>query len=172
MKKYLLAICVAAMSLCAGKAQAQNYIVVDSEKIFKSIESYNAAVKELDSQAEAYQKQIDEAFDQLEQEYNAYQASKSAYSATQRQSAERKILNREQEITKFQEQVFGDEGTMMKLREEKLKPIQDRVFKLIDEYAVKNGYGLVLDIASNPTVLYYAPATDKTQEIIKIVNNN
>ena len=172
MKKYLLATLFAvAFALCGAKVQAQNYIVVDSEKIFKSIESYNTAVKELESQSKAYQKQIDDAFNQLEQEYNAYQSAKASYSATQRQNAERKILNREQEITKFQEQVFGDEGTMMKLREEKLKPIQDRVFKIIDEYAASKGLGLVLDIASNPTVLYYAPATDKTQEIIKIVNN-
>lgn len=173
MRKYLLTtILMTVMVLCGGVAKAQNYVVVDSEKIFKSIESYNTAVKEIESRGEAYQKQIDEAFDQLEQEYNTYQNAKAGYTATQRQNAERKILNREQEITKFQEQVFGDEGTLMKLREEKLKPIQDRVFKVIDEYAVKNGYGLVLDVASNPTVLYYSPAMDKTQEIIKIVNNN
>ncbi len=172
MKKYLLAAIVAIMSLGASNLQAQNYAVVDSEKIFKSIASYNTAVQELENQSEAYQKQIDEAFDQLEREYNNYQSVKSTYSASQRSAAENRIISREEEITKFQEKIFGEDGTIARMREEKLKPIQDRVFKAIDEYAIRYGIGLVIDIASNPTVLYYSPAADKTNEIIKIVNNN
>ncbi len=173
MKKHLLAAMVVALfSIVGSKAYAQNYAVVDSEKIFKSIAGYNSAVSELESKSKAYQKQIDEAFDELEKEYNNYQSMKASYSASQRSAAERKIISREEEITKFQEQIFGEDGTIEKLREEKLKPIQDKVFKIIDEYAANNGWDLVIDIASNPTVLYYAPKADKTQEIIKIVNNN
>ncbi|MBR2452143.1 MAG: OmpH family outer membrane protein [Rikenellaceae bacterium] len=173
MKKNLFAaFVVAILSICASNAYAQNYAVVDSEKIFKSIESYNTAVKELESQSKNYQQQIDQAFDELEKEYNTYQSVKASYSASQRSAAERKIISREEEITKFQEQVFGENGTIEKMRDEKLKPIQDKVFKIIDEYAAAKGLGLIIDIASNPIVLYYAPSADKTQEIIKIVNNN
>ena len=44
----------------AFAAQAQNYAVLNSEKIFKSIESYNEAIAELDKLANDYQKQVDE----------------------------------------------------------------------------------------------------------------
>ena len=43
-------------------ALAQNYAVVNSEKIFKSIEAYNAAITQLDELADGYQKQVDEKF--------------------------------------------------------------------------------------------------------------
>ena len=165
-------VCTLALLLIGAAAMAQNYIVVNSEKVFKSIAAYNTAIEELDNLAKNYQQWVDAKFEEVEKLYNSYQQQKASLSASTRTTIEQQILQKEEEAQKYQQEVFGDEGTMMKLREEKLKPIQDRVFKLIDEYAVKNGYGLVLDIASNPTVLYYAPATDKTQEIIKIVNNN
>lgn len=173
MKRHLFAIMVVAMfSIIGSKAQAQSYIVVDSEKIFKAIASYNTAVSELDDKSKAYQQEIDDEFDKLEKQYNAYQSQKANYSASQRSAAERSIISKEEEITKRQEEIFGEDGIIEKLREEKLKPIQDKVFKVIDAYAAANGYDLVIDIASNPIVLYYAPKADKTQEIIKIVNNN
>ena len=49
MKKYLLAtLFAAAFALCGAKVQAQNYIVVDSEKILPSIKKVLFTPRELD----------------------------------------------------------------------------------------------------------------------------
>lgn len=159
------------LALSTGTCAAQNYIVVNSEKVFKSLDTYNTAVKSIEDATTKYQKEIDDAFNQLETDYNTYQSSKATYSTSQRQNAEQKIINRESEITKYQESIFGEDGVIAKQREQTIKPIQESVFKVIDTYAAEKGYTLVLDIASNPTVLYYAPSSDKTDEIIKLVNN-
>ena len=52
MKRILL---LALFALGVGTLSAQNCIVVDSEKIFKSIDAYNEAITELDRLAEEYQ---------------------------------------------------------------------------------------------------------------------
>ena len=64
MKRLILT--MALMLGLATVATAQNYAVVNSEKIFKSIEAYNAALTELDRMANEYQKQVDEKFDAVE----------------------------------------------------------------------------------------------------------
>ncbi len=168
MKKTVL-ILAAMLTMSAGTALAQNYMVVDSEKVFKSIASYNTALEALDAEAENYQKQVDDAFNQLETMFNDYQSRKASMTAAERQQTEQRIVNRENEITKFQEEVFGDEGTIMKKRIEQIKPIQDRVFAAISKYAEQKGYDIVIDLASNPTILYYKPSVDATAEIIAIV---
>lgn len=168
MKKTVL-ILVAMLTMSAGTALAQNYMVVDSEKVFKSIDAYNTALEQLNAESEKYQKQVDEAFDQLETMFNDYQNRKASMTASERQQAEQRIVNRENEITKFQEEVFGDEGTIMKKRVESIKPIQDKVFAAINKYAEGKGYDIVIDIASNPTVLYYKPSVNHTDAIIAIV---
>ncbi len=168
MKKTVL-ILVAMLTMSAGTALAQNYMVVDSEKIFKSIDAYNTAVAQVDADAEKYQKQVDDAFNQLETMFNDYQGRKASMTAAERQQTEQRITSRENEITKFQEEVFGDEGTIMKKRVELIKPIQDKVFAAIAKYAEQKGFDIVLDLASNPTVLYYKPSSNHTDAIIALV---
>lgn len=168
MKKTLL-ILAAMLTISATAAVAQGVMIVDSEKIFKSIDAYNKAIAEVDALTQQYQKQVDDAFNELETMFNTYQSQKATLSASARQQNEQRIINRENEIAKFQEEVFGEEGAVLKKRVELIKPIQDRVFAAINTYAEQNGYDVVVDVASNPNVLYYKPSANKTDAIIAIV---
>lgn len=153
----------------ATMASAQNYAVVNSEKVFKSIEEYNAALKQLDTLAEQYQKQVDEKFEAVETLYNTYVERKASLSAASQKANEDNILKKEQEATEFQESLFGSEGQLMKKRLELIQPIQQRVFKAIEQYAQAKGYDMIIDIAQNATMLYYSPKADKTEDIILLV---
>ncbi|MBQ2703685.1 MAG: OmpH family outer membrane protein [Alistipes sp.] len=164
MKRLILTLVAMVAMVTIG--YAQNYIVVNSEKIFKSIEAYNTAIIELDRLAEGYQLQVDAKFREVENMYNAYVARKGAMSVSSQATIEGQILAKEQEATKFQESIFGTDGTLMKKRIELIQPIQQRVFKAIEEYSQTKGYELVLDVAQNAEVLYYSPKADHTQAII------
>lgn len=166
MKKNLI---LAATMLPVGfAAQAQNYMVVNTEKIFTSIPAYVQAMDSLDSKAEAYQQDVAKGFDEVDKMYNDYQQQKAYLTEAARKSREDAIIAKEQEIVKYQESIFGQEGELLKKRVEMIKPIQDKVFGIISKYAQANKYELVLDIASSPAIIYYAPSADKTEEIIKL----
>ena len=161
---------IAALAIVtAFSANAQNYMVVNTETVFKSIAAYNEANTKLENLAKQYQKEVDDAFAGVEKMYNDYMSQKPYLSESARLTREKAILDREEEINKYQEKIFGPEGELMKKRVEMIKPIQDKVFETINKYAAANGQAIVLDIANNPMVLYYAPSADKTQEIIKLV---
>ena len=167
MKRLILTIAlVLGLSVAAS---AQNYAVVNSEKIFKSIEAYNAAIKQLDELADGYQKQVDEKFAEVERLYNAYMARRSSLSAASQQANEENILKKEQEATEFQESLFGTEGELMKKRLELIQPIQKRVFEAIDKYAQQKGYDMIIDVAQNATMLYYSAKADKTEAVISLL---
>lgn len=168
MKKTVLLI-AAMLVMSAAAAVAQGFMVVDSEKVFRSIDSYNNALEEVNQMAQDYQRQIDDAFNQLETSFNDLQSRRATMTAAQRQEAEQRIINREQEITRFQEEVFGEDGTVMKRRIELIKPIQDRVFATIENYARERGFELVIDLASNPYVLYHKASANHTDAIIALV---
>ena len=57
----------------------------------------------------------------------------------------------------------------MKKRVELIQPIQQKVFKAIEQYAQAKGYDMIIDIAQNATMLYYSPKADKTEDIILLV---
>ncbi|MBO5189135.1 MAG: OmpH family outer membrane protein [Alistipes sp.] len=155
-----------ALLLMGIAATAQNTIVVNSEKIFKSIAAYNTAIAELDKLAEQYQQQVDTKFAEVEELYNNYQSQRAQLSAATRQNFEQVILQKEQEATEFQESLFGQEGTLMKKRVELIKPIQERVFKAIEAYAKQVGAEVVIDSSNNPTLLYNTASVERTQQLI------
>lgn len=150
-------------------AQGKGAIVVNSETIFKAIPNYTSAMEKVDKLSQEYQKSVDAAFEAVEQMYNEYQTQKAYLSQTARNTREELILSREKEAIKLQQDIFSPEGTLMKKRIELIKPIQDAVFKVISTYASTNGYDMVIDIATNPSILYVSPLADKSDEIIKIV---
>ena len=70
MRKSLFLMAIALLSVTF--VSAQNYMVVNSEKVFKSLTAYNNALETLDDLAESYQNTVDQKFAAVEQMYNSY----------------------------------------------------------------------------------------------------
>ncbi len=153
----------------AGMAFAQKYIVVDSEKIFKSIPEYNEAMKTLDAMSEKYQDAVDAKFQEIENLYNTYVAQKASLSSATRNAYEQQILSQEKTATEYQQSVFGNDGVIMKKRIELIQPIQSRVFSAIEKYARDNGCDMVVDKASNPSILFCSDAVNHTDAVINLL---
>ncbi len=155
------------MVFSAGIASAQNYMVVDSEKVFKSISAYNNALDSIETLAEDYQKKVDAKFAEVETLYNSYMQQRASLSESSRQQHEQYILQKEAEATEYQESLFGTEGELMQKRLELIQPFQERVFNTIENFSKVYGYDLVIDISANPTILYYSTKVDFTDRIIE-----
>lgn len=156
-----------AVMMTAGICSAQNYMVVDSEKVFKSISEYNTALESLETLAEDYQEKVDAKFAEVETLYNNYMQRRASLSESARQQQEQLILQKEAEATQYQESLFGTDGELMKKRLELIQPIQQRVFSTIESFSKQYGYDLVIDISANPTILYYSTKVDFTDRIIE-----
>ena len=169
MRKCLFLMAIALLSVTF--VSAQNYMVVNSEKVFKSLTSYNNALETLDDLAESYQNTVDQKFAAVEQMYNSYMQQRASLSESYRQQREKAILDAEAEATEYQEKIFGTDGTLMQKRLELIQPIQDKVFGAIESYAKRYGYDLVIDSASNPTLLYNSEKVDFTDRIIEALRH-
>lgn len=166
MKRLIL---IAVFVLTTGTLAAQNYIIVNSEKVFKSIDAYNTALSTLDKLAEQYQDMVDAKFAEVETLYNNYMNQKASLTAATRQTRENDILAKEKAAQEYQETLFGNDGTLMKKRIEMIEPIQKQVFSAIEAYAKQVGADVVLDLANNPTLLYSNPSVDRTQQVIDVL---
>ena len=83
--KHLVTLLLSIMTL--GVVSAQNYIVVNSEKVFKSIEAYNEALDTIEKLSAEYQQQVDAKFQEVETIYNKYMEQKASLSASSRQTS-------------------------------------------------------------------------------------
>lgn len=163
MKRLILTV---SLLLSLTALAAQNYIVVNSEKVFKSIDAYNKALTQLDELARQYQTQVDGKYAAIEQLYENYVNQKTSLRVQERQSWENAILEQEKAAQQYQESLFGTDGTLMKKRQELIQPIQKQVFDAIERYAKQQGADMVIDSSNNPTLLYYNTRIDHTQQVI------
>ena len=167
MKRLIIAL--AAIVISVGAASAQKYIVVNSEQIFRSIAEYNSAMSTLDAMAKDYQSKVDAAYARVEGLYNSYMSQKQSLTEAERTAQEQSILAEERKAAEYQEAVFGNEGLMIKKRIELIQPIQRKVFAAIGSYAIEGGYEMVLDKASNASMLYNSESVDHTNKIIELL---
>ncbi len=165
MKKVIaLAVLVAFLAL---PTFAQKYAYIDSEYILENMPDYVEAQAELDRVAVEWQKEIEKQFASIDSMYKKYQTEAITLPENMKQKREEAIINAEQAAKDLQKKRFGKDGDLTKKREELVKPIQDRVFTAIDEYAKEKGYAFVFDVAGSMTIIYADPKWDINDQIMQ-----
>ncbi len=164
MRKLIL---FSAATLLTIGAFAQKNGFINTEQVFRAMPEYTAALSRIDTWAQQQQQSVDADFVKIAESYERYQEQRANLSDNARRQVEENIIQMEKAATERQSAIFGAEGTLMQRRIEALKPIQDRVFEVVDRIAKEHGCDLVIDISNNPSIIYYNTAGDLTAEVIR-----
>lgn len=148
-------------------AVAQKFAYVDTEYILSNIPSYKSAQDQLDKMSADWQKEVDAKRDDIDKMYKAYQSEKVLLTNEMKTKREDEIVQKETELKDLQKKYFGRDGMLFKKRQELIKPIQDEVFNAVKEIALEQGFAMIFDTASNPSVLYSNPKNDKSDEVLQ-----
>lgn len=165
MKKVVLSAAFLMMLAVAG--QAQSYAVVDTKYILDHMPEYKDAQKRLDATSAIWQKEIDDKQATLNKMYKDYDAEKVMLSDTLQKKREIELFNMEKEVRDLQRKRFGYEGDLFKLRQELVKPIQDKVYNAIQQLAVSRMYDFILDKSEGITVIFADPKLDKSEDVLR-----
>lgn len=165
MKKIYLLIMACLLPL--GFAAAQKYAFVDTEYILNNIPNYKAAQEQLDKVSADWQKEIEGKYTEIEKMYKDYQAERVLLSEEMRRQREDVIVNKEKEVKELQKTYFGQEGALYKKRQELIQPIQDDIYKAIKDLATENGYAVIFDTSSGPSMIYTNPRYDVSDEVLQ-----
>jgi len=155
----------ALMAFCS--VDAQRVAVVDIARILENMPEYKTAQKQLDELSATWRAEINSEMDKIKGLYNKYQAELPLLNDEMKRQREDEITNKEKEVRDLQKTRFGTDGALFVKRDELVKPIQDKVYKAIDDYAKERGYDLILDKSSAAGVLFVGETIDKTDDIFK-----
>lgn len=147
--------------------QAQKFAYVDSQYILENIPDYQMAQSQLNELAKKYQKEIDDKIAEIEKMYKSFQADAVLLPAELKTKRENEIIQKETELKQLQKKRFGSDGDLYKKRSELIKPIQDKVFNAIQEYADDRGFSMIFDRAGGSTILYANARFDKSDDILR-----
>lgn len=163
-KSILTAIVIAFLAL---PVFGQKYAYIDSDYILQNMPDYTEAQAELDRLATEWQNEIEKRFVSIDSMYKTYQVEVITMPDNMKKKREDAIIAAEKAAKDLQKKRFGTNGDLFKKREELVKPIQDRVFTAIDEYAKEKGYAFVFDVAGSMTIIYADPKWDINDQIMQ-----
>ncbi|MDR2474551.1 MAG: OmpH family outer membrane protein, partial [Bacteroidales bacterium] len=80
---------------------------------------------------------------------------------------EDEIIAKEKTVKALQQKYFAPEGELSKKREELMKPIQERIFNAIKNFADDGGYATIFDLANNASMIYVNSKYDVSDKILE-----
>ena len=170
MKKLVLGLVF--LLTAATAAQAQKYCIIDSKYILDKMVDYKDAQTRIDQMSETWQKEIDSRMQDVDRMYKTYQAERAMLSEDARKKREEEIVAKEKAVKDLQRERFGYEGTLFKERQKLVKPIQDKVYNAVQDYAKSRAYDMILDKAGGVTLFYADPKLDKSDDVLKLLGIN
>ncbi len=81
----------------------------------------------------------------------------------------KEIKEKEYQVQKLQQLYFGSNGELYKKRQSLVQPIQEKIYQAVEELARKGNYGMVIDQAAAPVILWSQPKYDKSDKILEMI---
>jgi outer membrane protein len=164
--KKIIALC-SLMLLCSFAGKAQKFALIDMEYIMKNIPAYEMTNEQLSQQSKRWQNEVEVLQQEAQSMYKTYQGDLVFLSAEMKTKREEAIVKKEQEAQELKRKYFGPEGELFKKRESLMKPVQDEIYTAIKEISEANNYMMVLDRASDMSIIFASPKIDISNEVLR-----
>jgi outer membrane protein len=166
MKKiFVFAVFLSLFCSMLGFAQAKvGYF--SSEAVMKQLPDAQDAQKQLDQFVSDWQQELNKMQDDWKKKFDEYDKRKLIMTEQRRAESERELRDLDQKIVDFRNQKFGQNGELFNKQNELMKPVQDRVFKAVQDVAKEDSYDYVLDKSGDILLMYANEKYDLTQKIL------
>jgi outer membrane protein len=152
--------------LCSVHASAQVKIAYfNSEAIMKQLPDAQDAQKQLDQFVADWQQELNKMQDEWKKKFDEYDKRKLIMTEQRRSDTERELREMDQKIVDYRTLKFGQNGELFNKQNELMKPVQDRVFKAVQDVAHEDGYDYVFDKSGDILLMYANEKYDLTQKV-------
>ena len=136
------------------------------EYILKNIPAYERANEQLTQVAKKWQAEVDALNTEAQTMYKNYQNEVVFLSQEQKKERQEAIMNKEKEASELKRKYFGPEGELFKKRTSLMTPIQEEIYNAVKDIADLRGYSLILDRASDTSIIFGSPKIDISNEVL------
>ncbi|MHB8931611.1 MAG: OmpH/Skp family outer membrane protein [Melioribacteraceae bacterium] len=167
MKKTGLVLSLILFAVFTQKLNAQLKIgYVDSDTIMKQLPDAQDVQKKLDAMVKEWQEELSKMERDWKAKYDDYDKRKLILSEQKRVEIEKELVGMEDQVSKYRQDKFGVKGELFQKQEELMKPIQNRIFTVIQQIAKEKDYDYVFDRSGDILFLYAKEEYDLTKEVI------
>jgi outer membrane protein len=167
-KKIIFLFAVVVLIASISTAQTIKIAYVNSDKILQELPEYVQIKKELEVTVKVWQDELEKMTKEFQDALDDYQKKEALFDAKAKADKQKNLQDLQQKVRDYQYQKFDQrDGEVVKLREKKFGPIQERVMKIIERVAKAGKYNYVFDKLESATNILYADSKfDITYKVI------
>lgn len=159
---------VCCLCVAAGVSTAQMKIGhVSTDAIIKQLPDAQDAQKQLDGLVVEWQNELNRMQQEWQKKLEDYDKKKLIMTESRRSDTEKELRELDQRVAEYRNQKFGQNGELFQKQNEMMKPVQDRVFKAIQDVAKEEGYDYVLDKSGEILMMYANEKHDLTPKVLE-----
>jgi len=152
---------------CAGASAQMKIGHINSETIMQTLPEAIDAQKSIDALVAGWESELQKMQADWKKKYDDFEKRKLILTDQVRADQERELRDLDQAITDFRNKKFGQNGELFQKQNEIMKPIQNKMFHVLEQVAKDEGYDYIFDRSGEILVLYANDKYDLTQLVLQ-----
>lgn len=146
--------------------QAQKVAYVDIKYILSNMDDYKAAKAEVDQLSAKWQKELEAKYAAIEKMYSDYTVEEILLPEDIKKERKDAIFEAERIAKEYKKEKFGYEGELYKVQDQKVQPIQDRIYEAVEKMALEKKLDIIFDKSANSGMIYTNALFDRTEDVM------
>jgi outer membrane protein len=167
MKRILLAAIIFLVLIPAMSFSQAKIGWVNSKAITEKLTEAQEAQRQLDNLVTDWQTELAKLQNDWQKKFSEYDKKKLILTDQGRADAERELQEMDKKISEYRNTKFGQNGELFQKQNELMKPVQDKIFKAIQDVAKEEDYDYVLDKSGDVLLMYTNDKYDLTDKVLE-----
>lgn len=142
---------------------------INSQTIMDKLPEAQDAQRQLDNLVTEWQNELAKMQNEWQKKFEEYDKRKLILTDQGRVEAERQLQELDRKIVDFRNKKFGQNGELFQKQNELMRPVQDKIFKAIQDVAKGEGYDYIFDKSGDIMLMYTNEKYDLTNIVLEKV---
>ena len=153
---------------CLSAAGAQSKIGwVNTSAILEKLPEAQDAQRQIDNLVAEWQSELAKLQNTWMKKKDEYDKKKLILTDQLRADAEKELEDLDKKIADYRSKKFGQSGELFNKQNELMKPVQNKVFKVVQDIAKEDDYDYVFDKSADILMLYSKDKYDLTAQVLE-----
>lgn len=166
MKRFV--VCLILATALTVSADAQSKIgYINSESVMQTLPEAIDAQKTLDGLVAQWEAELQKMQTDWKKKYDEYDKKKLVLTDVARADQEKELRALDQSIQDYRNKKFGQNGELFQKQNEIMKPIQNKIFQVLEDIAKEDNYDYIFDKSGQVLLVYANEKNDLTAKVIQ-----
>jgi outer membrane protein len=152
-------------------SQAQQKIAwINSAAILEKLPEAQDAQRQIDNLVAEWQGELAKMQNDWQKKYEEYDKKKLILTDQLRVQSEKELQELDKKIADYRTKKFGQNGELFIKQNELMKPVQNKIFKVVQDIAKEDDYDYIFDKSADIILMYSKDKYDLTSKVLERVS--